>query len=100
MKQLMEDQVPKNSFGCDGQIGRGLGFEVVRKGGCFSRPGLDAGSIFHGGRFLTFFWYNPARDEIGVFLMQKITRRDDQTLNSFLGEREAFMQLAERIKTN
>jgi len=100
IKQLMEDQVPKVNFGCDGQIGRGLGFDVTRQGGCFSMPGLDAGSIFHGGRYHTFFWYNPVKDEIGVFLLQKITRRDEKTSYSYRGERQAFMQLVERIKTN
>ena len=100
IKQLIEDQVPKVNFGCDGQIGRGLGFDVTRQGGCFSMPGLDAGSIFHGGRYHTFFWYNPVKDEIGVFLLQKITRRDEKTSYSYRGERQAFMQLVERIKTN
>lgn len=100
IEQLMGDQVPNHSFGCDNQIGRSLALYVVRKGDCFSQPGLDAGSLYHAGRFLTFFWYNPVKDEIGVFLEQKITRRDAKTLNSFLGEREAFMQMLERIKSN
>ncbi len=100
IEQLLGDRVPKDNFGCDGQIGRSLGFFVVRQGGCFSDPGLDAGTIFHGGRFLTFYWYNPVKDEIGVFLEQKITRRDETTMKSFLGEREAFMQMLERIQTN
>jgi len=100
IEQLMGDQVPDQGFGCANQIGRSLAFYVVRKGDCLSQPGLDAGSIYHAGRFLTFFWYNPVKDEIGVFLEQKITRRDATTMNSFLGEREAFMQMLERIKSN
>lgn len=100
IEQLLGDRVPKDNFGCDGQIGRSLGFFVVRTGGCFSQPGLDAGTIFHSGRFLTFYWYNPAKDEIGVFLEQKVTNRDAKTMQSFFGEREAFMQMLERIKPN
>ena len=98
-KQLLNDRAPNEDFGCDGQIGRSLGFYVVRHGDCFSQPGPDAGTISHAGRFLTLYWYNPVKDEIGVFLEQRVTRRDAKTMNSFLGEREAFMQMLERIKT-
>lgn len=100
IEQLVRDQMPKLNFGCAGQLGRSLGFYVVRKGDCFRQPGLDANTISHGGRFLTFFWYNRVKDEIGVFLEQKVTRRDDETLDSFLGEREAFMQMLQRVETH
>jgi CubicO group peptidase (beta-lactamase class C family) len=100
IEQLLGDRVPKDNFGCEGQIGRSLGFFVVRTGGCFSQPGLDAGTIFHPSRFLTFYWYNPVKDEIGVFLEQKVASRNAMIRQSSFGEREAFMQMLERIKPN
>jgi CubicO group peptidase (beta-lactamase class C family) len=95
---MLRDEVPSTDFGCDGQVGRSLGFYVVRPRGCPNMPGLEPGTIWHSGRFLTFYWYDPVRDEIGIFLEQKVTRRDSKTINSYLGEREAFMQLIQRAR--
>ena len=64
---------------------------------CGELPGLRAGSVYHGGRFLT-FWFEPRRDEIGVYLVQRLTRRDFDTTLSFLGESQAMLQMLARIR--
>jgi CubicO group peptidase (beta-lactamase class C family) len=76
VKLLMEDQLPKIKFGCDGQIGRSLGFFVTRQPGCPSSPAYSPGTIYHSGRLSTEFWYNPVKDEIGILLYQRVGSED------------------------
>lgn len=72
IKLLMEDQVPGADFGCNGRIGRSLGFYVIRPPGCPAAPALSPGTITHSGRFSTDFWYTPEKDEIGIILNQRV----------------------------
>ncbi len=96
--RLMEDQIPDGDygdfFGCSGRMGHSLGFYVVRRPGCPDLPGLRPGTIEHGGRFSTDFWYDSERDQIGIFLYQ-IVREGDSTPS--LAENDAFKQMLERI---
>lgn len=97
---LLRDLVQDQDCGCRSKLGHTAGFFVVRSGeprDCDELPGLGAGSLYHGGRFLTFFWFEPNRDEIGIYLMQRLTRRDFKTTLSFLGECQAMLQMLARI---
>lgn len=80
---------------CNGQQGRSLGFYITRKGGCPDLPGLSEGTLWHQGRFSTEFWYDPVRDEIGMFLAQVVMENDIYTAS--LSERDAFHQMLSRI---
>ena len=94
--RLMEDQIPdddSNYYGCT-RMGHSLGFYVVRGPGCPDLPGLRPGTIVHGGRFSTEFWYDFERDQIGIFLYQ-IVKNGDSTPS--LVEADAFKQMLERI---
>ncbi|MCZ2149264.1 MAG: beta-lactamase family protein [Bryobacterales bacterium] len=65
-------------------MGYGLGFAVVRDaGGELSL--LSKGTYGHGGRYGTYFFIDPAKDMIGVFLIHREGGSD---------ERNAFVQMA------
>ena len=91
---LMVDQAPGDDHGCSGQIGRSLGFSVVREPGCPNLPGLRRGTIRHIGRFSTDFWYNPERDQIGIFLYQIVLNGGSTPSRA---ENDVFKQMLERI---
>jgi len=98
---LLRDLIPEQDCGCNSKLGHSAGFFLVRSGEprrCDELPGLGADSVYHGGRFLTFFWFEPNRDEIGMYLMQRLTRRDFATTLSFLGESQAMLQMLARIR--
>src|SRR5215207_5470726 len=76
IEALTSDAMPQLDFGCDGQMGRGLGFVVVRDPGCAGAPAYDPGTVFHRGRFSTEFWYNRNKDEIGISLYQRVEDED------------------------
>jgi hypothetical protein len=90
----MQDQVPGGDYGCAGRLGHGLGFYVVREGGCADLPGLGPGTIRHDGRFSTDFWYDPGRDRIGIFLYQIVTNGNS---TPSLAESDAFKQMLARM---
>ena len=92
--RLMQDQIPNDSYGCGGQLGHSLGFYVVRAPGCADLPGLGPGTIRHYGRFSTDFWYDPGKDQIGIFLYQIVTNGDS---TPSLAENDAFKQMLARI---
>jgi CubicO group peptidase (beta-lactamase class C family) len=72
IKLLMEDQIRDLKSGCEGWS---LGFSVLRSG-C-PRPTVhSSGTIYHNGRFSTWFWYDPVKDEIGMILYQRVTSED------------------------
>ena len=74
--QLTTDQERDVNFGCNGSFGRSLGFMVVRSGGCPGAPAYGDGTIFHRGRFSTEFWFDPASDQIGISLYQRVEGED------------------------
>ena len=92
---LREDQVRTGDYNywCNG-LGHSLGFYVVRARGCPELPGVRPGTIEQDGRFSTDFWYDPERDQIGIFLYQ-IVRNGGSTPS--LAENDAFKQMLERI---
>lgn len=92
--QMMNDQATV-AHRCNGQQGRSLGFYVTRQGGCPDLPGLSEGTLWHQGRFSTEFWYDPLRDEIGMFLAQVVMENDIYTAS--LAERDIFHQMLSRI---
>ena len=83
--QLSPEQIP-------GDHGRTLGFYVVRTGESEEEPSTP-GTIFHGGRFGTWFAYNPERDEISIFLDQRVEYRGEVPFH-----RNAFLNLLARIE--
>lgn len=91
---LMKDQIPGGDYGCGGRIGHSLGFYVVRAPGCVDLPGLGPGTIQHDGRFSTDFWYDPRKDQIGIFLYQIVTNGDS---TPSLAENDALKQMLARI---
>lgn len=93
---LMQESTPGVGHRCNGQQGRSLGFYVTRPGGCAEMPGLGPGTIWHQGRFSTEFWYDPGKDEIGIFLAQVVL--ENATYTASLGERDAFKQLLDRVR--
>lgn len=98
---LRRDLVPGQDCGCRNKLGHTAGFNMIRtfeQRDCDELPGLGPGAVYHGGRLLTFFWYEPNRDEIGVYLMQRLTRRDFATTQSYLGECQAMLQMLARIQ--
>ena len=80
---------------CNGKQGHSLGFLVTRPGGCVDMPGLSAGTIWHDGRFSTEFWYDPEKDEIGVFLAQVVITN---VYTPSIPERDAFKQMLARVR--
>lgn len=90
--RLMTDQEQDVDFGCNGAMGRSLGFMVVRKGGCPGTPAYSEGTIFHRGRFSTEFWFDPVRDQIGISLYQRVEGEE----YAFL-PRRSLQQLIQRI---
>ena len=94
IERLMKDELKTQSFCGDPFTGHSLGFLVVRYPGVRDFPGLSPGTIFHWGRFSTEFWYDPQKDEIGIFLYQIVTV--DQSTPS-RAERDAFKQILARI---
>ncbi len=97
--RLMDDQIPGGDYAdvegvdCPGKLGHSLGFFVVRAPGCVDWPGLSGGTIQHDGRFSTDFWYDPQRDQIGIFLYQ-IVKTSASTPS--LAENDAFKQMLQR----
>ena len=100
VRRLMEDEIPLEDFApvlglsCSGRIGRSLGFFVVRAPGCADLPGLGPGTIQHDGRFSTDLWYDPGKDQIGIFLYQIVTNGDS---TPSLAENDAFKEMLARI---
>jgi CubicO group peptidase (beta-lactamase class C family) len=95
---LSRDLVLDQNCGCGS--GHTAGFFYVRTTKpqeCDELPGLGVGSLYHGGRFLTYFWFEPNRDEIGIYLVQRLTPRDYTSMHSFLGESQAMFQMLARI---
>jgi CubicO group peptidase (beta-lactamase class C family) len=98
--RLMDDQTASLDYSetegvaCPGQLGHSLGFFVVRAPGCVDWPGLSGGTIQHDGRFSTDLWYDPRRDQIGVFLYQIV--KNGGTTPS-LAENDVFKYMLERI---
>ena len=82
-------------YTCNGKIGRTLAFALVREAGCANYPGLSAGTIDFAGRFSTEFWYDPKRDEIGIFLAQVVIGSPVYTAGE--GEGDAFKQMLSRV---
>jgi CubicO group peptidase (beta-lactamase class C family) len=97
VKLLVEDQVPSADCGCNGRIGRSLGFYVIRPPGCPWAPALSPGTINHSGRFSTDFWYNAEKDEIVVILNQRVTNLSSPLPD---GAKDAFEWMLERITTS
>jgi CubicO group peptidase (beta-lactamase class C family) len=64
-------------------MGWGLGAYVVRPG--FSPMGMSPGTYGHGGRYGTFYFIDPVKDLIGVFLIHREGGSDERT---------AFVQMA------
>ena len=89
---MTTDAMPTLDFGCNGQMGRGLGFAVVRAPGCPGAPAYSAGTVFHRGRFSTEFWYDSRKDEIGVSLYQRVEDED-----SGFPPRRVLQRLVSRI---
>ena len=87
----MEDQLSETEK--PGWEGRTMGFYVVRSSGSLSRPELSPGTIKHAGRFLTWFYYNPGRDEITVLLCQRV--KGDEP-NPEIDARNAFLKLIKK----
>ena len=83
--QLSEEEIPGND-------GRSLGFYVVRSSEALVEP-KSPGTIHHGGRFGTWFSYNPERDEISIFLDQRVGYRGEIPFH-----RNAFLDLLARIE--
>jgi CubicO group peptidase (beta-lactamase class C family) len=63
-----------------------LGWQIMQ-GTPACLPHMGSGSYGHAGAFGTFMWADPARDTVGVFLIQRIAA--DKT------ERDVFVSLAE-----
>jgi CubicO group peptidase (beta-lactamase class C family) len=64
-------------------MGWGLGTYVVRPG--FSPMGMSPGTYGHGGRYGTFYFIDPAKDLIGIFMIHREGGSDERT---------AFVQMA------
>ena len=98
---LLRDQLPAQDFApvvgvrCAGNVGRSLGFFVVRKQGCADLPGFGPGTVEHDGRFATDFWYDPSHDRIAVFLYQ-IVKNGESTPS--VAENDMFKQLLARLE--
>lgn len=92
--KLMRDDLGGKPHNGSATTGRSLGFAVVRALGVRDLPGLSPGTIHHRGRFSTEFWYDPARDEIGIFLYQIVLGNDSTPSRA---ESDAFKQMLARI---
>jgi CubicO group peptidase (beta-lactamase class C family) len=69
-------------------MGYGLGFSVVRNAeGAFRLNSI--GSFGHGGAYRTYAWADPAKDMLGVILLQRTNGGGD-----LADEITSFMQLA------
>ncbi len=58
-------------------MGWGLGSSVVRPG--FSPMGMSPGTHGHGGRYGTYYFIDPAKDLIGIFLIHREGGADERT---------------------
>lgn len=70
--------------GCIG-VGHGFGFEVVRETlGTFRYNSI--GSFVTGGAYRTYNWVDPAKDLVGIILMQRTNCGGDvaDEINSFM----------------
>ena len=96
VERLLRDEAPDKNAGYNAGVGRSLGFYVAREPAPAELPGFDPGTVSHGGRFATEFWYNPKKDEIGIFLCQMVQRTPEPTPTD--GVADAFKQILARIK--
>jgi len=58
-------------------MGWGLGSSVVRPG--FSPMGMSPGTHGHGGRYGTYYFIDPAKDLIGIFMIHREGGSDERT---------------------
>ncbi len=58
-------------------MGWGLGSSVVRPG--FAPMGMSPGTHGHGGRYGTYYFIDPARDLIGIFMIHREGGADERT---------------------
>ena len=93
VERLLRDETPGKNAGQEG-IGRSLGFWVMRSPAPSAYPGFDPGTIHHSGRLSTDFWYNPTKDEIGIFLCQVVKHVGSTPAD---GVADAFKQMLARI---
>lgn len=83
------------SWACHGQNGRTLGFYLTGQQGCVDSPNFSPGTVSHTGRFATEFWYDPQKDEIGMFLAQVVL--ENPIYSASVAERDVFKQMLARI---
>ena len=82
---LTTSQTGKIEAGWAPGMGHGLGFEVVREpAGMFRYNSI--GTYAKGGAYRTYEWVDPAKDMIGVLMMQRTQGEDDafDEINRFM----------------